>query len=57
MTMDFNCQSVINPLLDIGKFLIAEQRASDSYGGYTDPELDKMFDDMNQTGDEAEQRG
>ena len=55
VTMDFNCQSVINPLLDIGKFLSAD-KGNESYGGYTDRTLDKMFDDMNRTGDEAEQK-
>jgi peptide/nickel transport system substrate-binding protein len=55
VTMDFNCQSVINPLLDIGKFLSFD-KGNESYGGYTDRTLDKMFDDMNRTGDEAEQK-
>ena len=44
--MDFNCQSVVNPLLDIGKFLSADN-GNESYGGYTDRELDKMFEAMN----------
>jgi peptide/nickel transport system substrate-binding protein len=55
VTMDFNCQSVINPLLDVGKFLSAD-KGNESYGGYTDRTLDKMFDDMNRTGDVAEQK-
>jgi peptide/nickel transport system substrate-binding protein len=55
VTMDFNCQSVINPLLDIGKFLSAD-KGNESYGGYTDRTLDKMFDDMNRTGDVAQQK-
>jgi peptide/nickel transport system substrate-binding protein len=55
VTLDFNCQSVVNPLLDIGKFLSADV-GNESYGGYTDRVIDKMFQDMNSTADEAEQR-
>ncbi len=55
VTMDFNCQSVVNPLLDIGKFLSAD-KGNESYGGYTDREVDKMFTEMNATADEAQQR-
>jgi len=55
VTMDFNCQSVINPLLDVGKFLSADI-GNESYGAYTDRTLDKMFQDMNRSGDPAEQR-
>ena len=35
VTMDFNCQSVVNPLLDVGKFL-SQDIGNESYGGYTD---------------------
>ena len=38
VTVDFNCQSVINPLLDIGKFL-SEDIGNESYGAYTDRDL------------------
>jgi peptide/nickel transport system substrate-binding protein len=55
VTVDFNCQSVINPLLDIGKFL-SEDVGNESYGAYVDRDLDKIFDTMNRTSDEAEQR-
>jgi peptide/nickel transport system substrate-binding protein len=55
VTVDFNCQSVINPLLDIGKFL-SEDIGNESYGAYVDRDLDKMFEAMNRTSDEAEQR-
>lgn len=55
VTMDFNCQSVVNPLIDTAK-LMPSNRASDQYGGFTDPTLEKLYDAMNQTGDEAEQR-
>jgi peptide/nickel transport system substrate-binding protein len=55
VTVDFNCQSVINPLLDVGKFLSADI-GNESYGGYTDRDLDKLFEAMNRAPDEAEQR-
>ena len=55
VSMDFNCQSVVNPLLDISKF-ISDDIAGNNYGGYQDRELDKLFDQMNRSGDPAEQR-
>jgi peptide/nickel transport system substrate-binding protein len=55
VAVEFNCQSVINPLLDIGKFISAD-KGNENYGGYIDRELDKLFDAMNRTGDEAEQK-
>ena len=55
VTMDFNCQSVVNPLLDIGKFL-SEDVGNESYGAYTDRDLDNIFETMNRTADAAEQR-
>jgi peptide/nickel transport system substrate-binding protein len=55
VTMDFNCQSVVNPLLDIGKFLSTDI-GNESYGGYTDRDLDKIFEAMNRAPEEAEQR-
>jgi peptide/nickel transport system substrate-binding protein len=55
VTMDFNCQSVINPLLDVGKFLSTDV-GNESYGGYTDRDLDKLFEAMNRAPDQAEQR-
>jgi peptide/nickel transport system substrate-binding protein len=54
VALEFNCQSVVNPLLDVGKFLSVD-RANENYAGYTDRELDKLFDSMNRTADEAEQ--
>jgi peptide/nickel transport system substrate-binding protein len=55
VTMDFNCQSVVNPLLDIGKFL-SQDTGNESYGGYIDREMDKMFEAMNKEPDPAKQR-
>ncbi len=53
--MDFNCQSIVNPLLDVSKFLSKDVSGS-SNGNYIDREVDKMFEQMNRSGDEAEQR-
>ena len=54
VTMDFNCQSVVNPLLDVGKFL--SQDTGTATAGTIDRDMDKMFEAMNRTGDVAEQR-
>jgi peptide/nickel transport system substrate-binding protein len=53
VALEFNCQSVVNPLVDTSKF---RPDAGEQYGGFTDPELIKLYDAMNQTGNEAEQR-
>lgn len=55
VSIDFNCQSIVNPLLDVSKFISVE-RSGSQYGGYTNAEVDKLFDAMNQTDDTAEQR-
>jgi peptide/nickel transport system substrate-binding protein len=55
VSLDFNCQSVVNPLLDISKFLSND--VSDSqYGGYVDRQVDELFDKMNKEADPAKQR-
>jgi peptide/nickel transport system substrate-binding protein len=51
--LEFNCQSVVNPLADTAKFL---PNAGDQYGGFKDDESIKLFDAMNKTADVAEQR-
>jgi peptide/nickel transport system substrate-binding protein len=55
VSADFNCQSVVNPLLDVSKFLSSDVSGS-SYGGYEDREVDALFNKMNQSGDPKEQR-
>ena len=55
VSMDFNCQSVVNPLLDVSKFQ-SDTIAGNQYAGYQDPVLDAMFQKMNRSGDPAEQR-
>jgi len=55
VSLDFNCQSVVNPLVDVSKF-ISDDRAGNQYGNYKDREVDALFDKMNRSADPAEQR-
>jgi peptide/nickel transport system substrate-binding protein len=55
VALNFNCQAVVNPLLDVAAF-ISDDKTSNQYGGYQDRELDKLYDAMNRSGDEKEQR-
>ncbi len=55
VSIDFNCQSVVNPLVDVSKF-ISDDRAGNNYASYQDRVLDELFDNMNRSGDPAEQR-
>lgn len=52
VSLDFNCQSVVNPLADVSKF---RGSAGNNYGQYEDLVLDELHDKMNRTGDKAEQ--
>jgi peptide/nickel transport system substrate-binding protein len=45
VSMDFNCQAVVNPLVDITKYL-SNDRAGNQYGRYQDRELDGLYDEM-----------
>jgi len=53
VSMDFNCQSVINPIADITKFLGS---AGNNYGSYEDQPLEDIYNKILKSGDEAEQR-
>ncbi len=55
VSMDFNCRSVVNPLVDVSK-LTSDDRTGLNYGNYQDRELDKLYDQMNRSPDPAEQR-
>ncbi len=55
VSVDFNCQAVVNPLLDVAKF-VSDDLSGNNYGNYQDREMDKMFDAMNRAADPAEQR-
>ena len=53
VSIDFNCQSVINPIADVTKFLGS---SGNNYGSYEDAELENIYDKLLKSGDEAEQR-
>ena len=55
VSIDFNCQAVVNPLLDVSKF-VSNDRSGINYANYQDRVLDDLFDRMNRTPDAAEQR-
>ena len=55
VSIDFNCQSVINPLVDVSKF-ISDDRAGNQYAQYQDRQLDKWFEEMNKEPDVKKQR-
>jgi peptide/nickel transport system substrate-binding protein len=53
VSVDFNCQSVINPIADVSKFLPG---AGNNFSGSTDETLVEMYDELLQTESEADQR-
>ena len=55
VSMDFNCQSIVNPLLDVSKWQ-SDTIAGNQHAGFQDPQMDKWFDQMNRSGDPREQR-
>ncbi|MEC8186694.1 MAG: hypothetical protein VX208_16545, partial [SAR324 cluster bacterium] len=50
---DFNCQSVINPIADITKFLGS---AGNNHGQYLDQELEDIYEKIARSPSPAEQR-
>ncbi|MFQ5995231.1 MAG: ABC transporter substrate-binding protein [Acidiferrobacterales bacterium] len=53
VSMDFNCQSVINPIVDISKFLGS---AGNNFGSYEDPVLEDLYNRLEKEGSQQEQR-
>jgi len=53
VSLDFNCQSVINPIADVTKFLGS---SGNNYGSYEDQVLEDVYDKMLRSGDEGKQR-
>ncbi|MCG8560103.1 MAG: ABC transporter substrate-binding protein [Hyphomicrobiales bacterium] len=53
VSIDFNCQSVINPIADVSKFLGS---AGNNYGGYEDEVLEKIYDRLIRAETPEEQR-
>jgi len=55
VSMDFNCQTVVNPLVDVSKY-ISNDRSGSQHAGYIDRDVDALFDKMNRSADPKEQR-
>ena len=55
LTVDFNCQSVVNPLLDVGKFLPRSVYA-ENYGNYEDQKEIDLYQRMLHETDFTKQR-
>jgi peptide/nickel transport system substrate-binding protein len=55
VTIDFNCQSVVNPLLDIAKFL-PHTVYPENYGGYEDQKEIDLYDKLLRETDAGKQR-
>jgi len=53
VSIDFNCQSVINPIADVSKFLGS---AGNNYGSYEDQVLEDIYDKLLRAEKESEQR-
>lgn len=55
VSMDWHTSAVVNPILDISKF-ISNDRSDFNFANYKDRVLDDLFDKMDRTTDVAEQR-
>ncbi|HWB52383.1 MAG TPA: ABC transporter substrate-binding protein [Stellaceae bacterium] len=55
VTVDFNCQGVVNPPIDVGKYL-PHSIQSENYGNYEDPAEAELYQRMLQENDPAKQR-
>jgi peptide/nickel transport system substrate-binding protein len=55
VTIDFNCQGVVNPLMDIGKFL-PHAVYGENYGGYDDQKEIDLYNELLHETDAAKQR-
>ena len=53
VSIDFNCQSVINPIADVSKFLGS---AGNNYGNYEDQTLEDIYDKLLRAAKESDQR-
>jgi len=52
--IDFNCQGVVNPVVDASKF-ISKDKSGNQYGGYIDRQLDDWYTAMNRESDPEKQ--
>jgi peptide/nickel transport system substrate-binding protein len=56
VSMDFNCQAVVNPVLDISKFL-SNDRSAANYAQYQDRTVDGLYDEIVHQTDPAKLKG
>ena len=45
VSIDFNCQAVVNPIVDLSKFLSTDRSAA-NYAGYQDGAVDGLYDEI-----------
>ncbi len=55
VTVDFNCQGVVNPTIDVGKYL-PHTVNSENYGNYEDPAEIELYQKLLHESDPAKQR-
>ncbi len=55
VTMDFNCQAIVNPTADIQRF-VSKDRTDGNHGHYTDRKLDQLYDAQMREPDFAKQK-
>jgi peptide/nickel transport system substrate-binding protein len=55
VAVEFNCQNMVNPLLDVAKVL-PRSVYPENYGGYEDPKLIEIYNSMLRETDPAKQR-
>jgi peptide/nickel transport system substrate-binding protein len=55
VSIDPNCQAVVNPLLDVSKY-ISDDLAGNNYANYQDRVLDELFDKLSCATNPSEQR-
>ena len=53
VSMDFNCQSIVNPIADVTKFLPS---SGSNYAQFEDPEMERLYDAILKSGEVAEQK-
>ena len=53
VSIDFNCQAVVNPIADVSKFL---PTAGNNYAVFKDEKLESIYDDLLKAGDEGSQK-
>lgn len=55
VSMDFNCQAIVNPTLDVAK-VISFDRSPNNHGKYIDRKIDALFDAQLREPDQAKQK-